>query len=422
MSSTAEVAGRAVPRGRWDLVNGVVPDPLPSVSVIVAHYDQPVQLQRTLLALARQDYPSHSIEIIVVDDGSPRTPEVPNTVRLLVQRDDGFRLSAARNLGASTARNDVLVFLDADTSPERGYIRAISRLPALLADSVTVGRRRHADLSDVPVDVSVEIAGPDRELDEPAWLVDAYRRTRNLLEADHRSYRYLIGAVLACSRRFFLETGGFDESFTEYGGEDWEWGYRAWLSGGVFAHVPEAVGWHDGPSPADRGPRGLADKNKEVLRLADLIPVPGSRGLGMPTAHADITLSGPNGGATPGQVFVSRDSVLAEVPGSVVAESVTNSASKLDRVRIEVRIEHPLRAHPGDLAEALTAIESGSYSEVLVHSGTGQLLLTMHSRRASARQRRWGGDPLLPTLELAAPRLTALVAEVDLEAYLGGWD
>jgi cellulose synthase/poly-beta-1,6-N-acetylglucosamine synthase-like glycosyltransferase len=217
-------AGWAVPGNRWDLLDGIWPDTPPSISVIIAHYEQPVQLARTLSALARQSHPASLTQIIVVDDGSSQPPVVPEHVRLLVQADRGFRLAAARNLGAAAARNSVLVFLDADTAPEPDYLRQNTRLPALVPDSVAVGRRRHAELAAVPADSPVEIAGRHHELAEPAWLRDAYRRSHNLLELDHRSYRFLIGAVLACSRAFFEETGGFDESFTHYGGEDWEVG------------------------------------------------------------------------------------------------------------------------------------------------------------------------------------------------------
>jgi hypothetical protein len=47
-------AGWAIPGNRWDLLDGVIADPPPSVSVVVVHYDQPRQLERTLHALARR--------------------------------------------------------------------------------------------------------------------------------------------------------------------------------------------------------------------------------------------------------------------------------------------------------------------------------------------------------------------------------
>jgi GT2 family glycosyltransferase len=420
--------GRAVPGNRWDLLDGIRPDVAPTVSVIIAHYRQPEQLARLLHALGRQAFPADRVEIIVVDDGSPEPPVVPCGVRLLVQADAGFRLAAARNLGAAAARNEILVFLDADTTPEPDYLGQITRLPALAFDSVTVGRRKHADLAMVPTTSPIEIAGPRHELEDPFWLVDAYRQSRNL-DLNCRSYRYLIGAVLACSRRFFAETGGFDDSFDQYGGEDWEWGYRAWLLGAVIAHVPEAVAWHDGADRAGREPGALSAKNAETLRLIDLIPVPGSRGRGLPADRVDILVTGPGADATEAQAFVSMDSALAALPRSsaTFADSgavlpIASEQEKFDRVRLEFVLERPVRISPGALAPVLTAVESGDYHEVLVRDANGTLLLRACSRRETARQRRWGPDALLPALELGdLPGITELVTEIDLEAYLGGW-
>ena len=55
-------APHAVPGNRWDLLEGMRPDPA-SVSVVVAHFEQPEQLARTLLALQHQDHPADLIQI-----------------------------------------------------------------------------------------------------------------------------------------------------------------------------------------------------------------------------------------------------------------------------------------------------------------------------------------------------------------------
>ena len=47
-------AGHALPGNRWDRLDGNWPTQPPSVSVIVAHHDQPRQLQRLAAALARR--------------------------------------------------------------------------------------------------------------------------------------------------------------------------------------------------------------------------------------------------------------------------------------------------------------------------------------------------------------------------------
>ncbi|PPF75444.1 glycosyltransferase, partial [Subtercola sp. Z020] len=281
----------------WSVLAGVEPEHPPTVSVIVAHYDQQGELDRTLAALARQTHPTPLTQVIVVDDGSPVAPRVPAGVLLLLQADRGFRLAAARNLGASRATGEVLVFLDADTAPEPGYLAALTRLPALAPDVLAVGRRRHADFAGEPVDAPVELVGPRHELPSPAWLTEAYEQSSDLLHSDDRSYRYVIGAVMACSRTLYDATGGFDETFTTYGGEDWEWAHRAWSAGAAFAHVPAATAWHDGPEWAFRPPAPataqsaegtefvamaagddrLVRKNAETLALALRIPVAGSR-------------------------------------------------------------------------------------------------------------------------------------------------
>jgi len=436
--------GRPLPGNRWDLLEGVLPAVAPSVSVVVVHYDQQAELDRTLRALARQDHPADRTEVLVVDDGSPVPPRVPDGVRLLRQEDRGFRVAAARNLGAAAATHDVLVFLDADTAPEPGYLRAISRLPALAPDCVAVGRRRHADLAGAPVDAPVERVGPERELPEPAWLVDAYRRSRDLLDADDRSYRYVIGAVTACSRALFAEAGGFDEGFSSYGGEDWEWAYRAWLAGAVLAHVPEAVAWHDGPDWSGRDAASRAAKNAEALRLAHLVPVPGSRPRGLPSGRADVLVHPPGGdGASAAQRFVSLDSVLAALPGAVAAPDPGTEAgppdrpgaprpatarpgdARYDRVRLDVLLDRPLRAEPGTgpgaVAAAVERVAAEGLGELALLGADGAPLLQVVARRARAREGRWGRDDLFPRATAPADGLVPLTDEPDLEAYLGGW-
>ncbi|MET0861988.1 MAG: glycosyltransferase [Microbacterium sp.] len=414
--------GRALPGNRWDLLEGELPPEPPLISVIVAHYRQPEQLARTLRALSRQDHPASRTEVIVADDGSPEPPTIPPGVRLVRQDDAGFRLAGVRNLGAAAAVGDVLVFLDADTTPEPGFLRELSRLPALAPDCVTVGLRRHADLSGVPIHAEIERAAPEHELPAPDWLSRAYRDSRDLLEVDARSYRFVIGAVLACSSRLFDEVGGFDESFTSYGGEDWEWAYRAWVRGALLAHVPTAVAWHDGPDAAGR-PTDDASKNDEAIRLSDLIPVPGSRGIGRRSGKVDVAVIGPSGTHTAGQAFVCVDGVLAALPG---AEFVTDFsehpwAGRLDRVRLRLEILHPFVVDAGELRDQITRVEMEDLGELLLVDAAGTGLLRIVATRAAARNRRWGRGDLFADATVTSRRIRAMSGEVDVESYLGGW-
>ncbi|MFI5934208.1 glycosyltransferase family 2 protein [Actinoplanes sp. NPDC051494] len=428
------VKGRCLPGNRWDLLDGVEPDRPPAVSVVVVHYRQQAELDRTLAALRRQTHPADRTEVIVVDDGSPQPPRVPAGVRLLRQADEGFRAAAARNLGASVATGDVLCFLDADTVPEPGYLARMARLPALAPEAVVVGRRRHAALAGLPADAPVERAGPAAELPEPQWLRDGYRYTRDLLDADDRSYRYVISAALACSRWFFEQVGGFDESFRAYGGEDWEWAHRAWLHGAVLAHAADAVAWHDGPDWAGRDaddPARRARKDAETLLLADVVPVAGSRGHGLRSAHPDVVIR-LGAAPSPAAAFVCVDSLLAALPAAVVSvpgdliglfaadQRVTKAdTGPLARVVVEVPDAVRVDRVADLLREAVSTVGAGGLGTVLLGPPEAPVL-RIDSARARARRQRWGTE-LFETRVHAVDGLTPLGADPGLAGYLGGW-
>jgi GT2 family glycosyltransferase len=423
------VTGRSVPGNRWDLLDGLEPARPPAVSVVIVHYRQQAELDRTLAALRRQTHPADRTELIVVDDGSPEPPRVPAGVRLLRQADEGFRVSAARNLGAAAATGEVLCLLDADTVPEPGYLTRMARLPALAPEAVVVGRRKHATLAGLPVDAPVERAGPAAELPEPQWLLDGYRWTRDLLDADDRAYRYVIGAAFACSRWFYERVGGFDEQFRTYGGEDWEWAYRAWLGGAVLAHAADAVAWHDGPDWAGRDagdPARRARKDAETLLLADRIPVAGSRGRGLRGAGADVVVR-LGAAPSPAAAFVCVDSLLAALPEATVSvpadlaglfaadQRVTaNGPDRLARVVVDVPVAVRADRVAGALREAVSTVGVGTLGTVLLGP------VRIDSARARARRATWGED-LFETRVVADDSLVPLAADPDLSGYLGGW-
>lgn len=412
----------------WTALEGAVPPPR-SVSVIVAHFDQQPQLDRTLAALQRQSHPAGLLEIIVADDGSPEPPRAPAGVTIVRHEDRGFRLAAVRNLGARRATGDVLCFLDADTTPEPDFVARIARLPSLAPDVVAVGRRRHAALDGLPTDAPIELAGPEHAIAEPAWLREAYRGSRDLRDGDARAYRFVIGAVLACSRWLFDDVGGFDETFEAYGGEDWEWAHRAWQGGAALAHIPDAVAWHDGPDWAGRDAADrIRRKNDETLRLLRAIPVPGAapRALLGPTADVHVALHRAPSIAA-GVVCV--DTVLQALPTArvvVPAElrtvlgddpRVVTSPPSPTRARVDlVDAVHVDRAGADALRAAVASVGDGDVGAIALG---GRALV--RASRAVARDRRWGRATGWRTLERSGDGLALLPAATDLEAYLGGW-
>ncbi|MCS5716026.1 glycosyltransferase [Herbiconiux sp. CPCC 205716] len=469
--------GARVPGNDWSVLEGVRAEHPPLVSVVVVHYEQPDDLARTLGALGRQTYPRELLEVIVVDDGSAVAPSVPAGVRLITLPDRGFRAATARNRGAAAARGEVLCFLDADTAPEPSYVAELTRLPAVRDDAVTVGRRRHAAFENgsSPVEVAgplapapVEVAGPLAELPEPTWLHDAYARSRDLLDADQRSYRYVISSVLACSSAFFAATGGFDEGFDEYGGEDWEWAHRAFTRGAVLAHVPTAVAWHNGADLAGRAddPDDLRRRmNRETLLLLNRIGVPGSVGRGLRSAAPDIVITLPPGTpaatavcanllleALPAARLVLDDSLAAlfpgdarvlgrsssgastsggstssgSTPGPTPGGAAATTSTRAD-ARVTVTADTLVTVPRADRASFCTALARatdevgvGTLGWIELHDPATSLTLTVAATRAEHRRdRRPDADEF--TVERRPAPLRALPDEPDLAAHLGGW-
>ena len=269
------------------------------VSVVIPYYNDQRLLTLLLKALAQQRC-DHAFEVVVADDGSITPPIIPPDLNFpctaVRQVDQGFRAAAARNLGAAQACGRWLLFLDGDTLPAADYVQTMVRRLRAVDDghgALVLGRRRHADFATVGDDVVLgflrddRAAGPDRGgasaiqvLDEPQWLSDGYARTDHLAAASDEDFRLVISAVLGVDRALWAAVGGFDETFVGYGGEDWDFGWRAWLAGATFAHEPAAVAWHDGPDAAGRD-LDAAAKNAESLLLASKIPLPSVRGTGL---------------------------------------------------------------------------------------------------------------------------------------------
>ena len=431
--------GRSVAGNDWSELGDAVVSSPPPVSVIVVHYEQERQLARTLLALERQRY-SGDLEVIVVDDGSRQPPEVPAGVRLIRQTRDGPRRAAARNRGVQASRGEVLCWLDADTVPERDYVAQLTRLPALAPEAVTVGLRRHARLDDVAIEAEIETAGPANELRGPRWLAEGFGATHDLRNAGPRGFRFMISAVLGGTRWFFDEVGGFDERFDAYGGEDWEWAHRAWLRAAIFAHVPAAVAWHDGP---DWGARQAGDealgaargeKNAEAIRLAQLITVAGhrTRGLLSPRAETLIEIDSQPG---PAATFICVDSLLEALPHSAVLVPDEFAARHGDDPRV-LRISqrgsaraawpalhvtiHAAITVGGGLAELCQTMLERDDGLCHLHDDRGKLM-TIESARHRIRTARWGRAAGLAVIEQRPDWLQRLPDPPDVEAYLGDW-
>lgn len=290
--------------------------PVPQVSVVVPFYERQDRLDRLTAGLDVQTMEPHLFELVVADDGSRQAPVVserPYAVTVVRQRDEGFRLGAARNLGARSARGELVVFLDQDCVPTPGYLQQVRDATRGEWD-LSIGHRLHADLDGfTPEQTRLWMTGagdPPPLLDEPGWLLEAYARTADLTRPDHRAYQLVIGAVTSLHRRLLDRLGGFDETMTAYGGEDWDLGHRALVAGADARWLPDAVVWHDGPDLPARG--GWTQvKNAETLTLARRIPDRDVRGEHLVWSVPDVVVRLDARGAGAATVVASVESLLA---------------------------------------------------------------------------------------------------------------
>lgn len=235
-------------------------EPRLPVSVVIAYYEAPEALDLTLAALEGQTYPRDLFEVVIVDDGS-RVPLVapegsPLDIRVLHQEDRGFGLARSRNTGARAAGHEILVFLDCDMMPEAGWLAEHARWHHAANDALTLGFRAHVEVDGIDADAvraragSLAVLFADRPSDRPAWIEFHMTRTRELTSDDDDLFRVVTGGNLGISRSFFESVGGYDETFTQWGAEDTEFGYRAYTMGGLLVPARDALCWHQGAGAA----------------------------------------------------------------------------------------------------------------------------------------------------------------------------
>jgi glycosyltransferase involved in cell wall biosynthesis len=112
------------------------------VSVIIPARNEAGGIASLIKGIQAQARPGWDLEIVVVDDGShddTRAAAQNAGARVLVLHPvaDGGNPARARNLGAAAAQGDPIVFLDADCTPEAGWLAAL--LAAHETGAVVVG-------------------------------------------------------------------------------------------------------------------------------------------------------------------------------------------------------------------------------------------------------------------------------------------
>ena len=175
---------------------------LRTITVIVPARNEEKSIEKCLISLINQDFPKDYVEILVIDNGSTdTTPIIASKFESIhVISAPNLNVGAVRNLGASKANGEILVFIDADCTAPFDWLKKINN--GLLEPKTVLGGGILLPKNPKPIEKFWLLEGPDG----PSLPKE------------------LIGASIALSKTDFVNIGGFDENITS--GEDSELSIR----------------------------------------------------------------------------------------------------------------------------------------------------------------------------------------------------
>lgn len=182
-------------------------------------------------------------DIVVVDDGSDPplsqeflTPKFQKKYPLkLLRHDVAVGLMGAKSAGAGLATGDVIVFFDCHVAPQDDWYQQF-------LDAIAENYRRIV----VPVITNLDI-DTWKETQRSQGMAKCYLTWDadfKWVESTSPYMPVLSGGLLGISRRWWNETGGYDEGMSGWGGENVDQSLRSWLCGGEIVSLSNAFVAH----------------------------------------------------------------------------------------------------------------------------------------------------------------------------------
>ncbi|MCD4690125.1 glycosyltransferase [bacterium] len=205
-----------------------------TVSVVIPTYGKCDLLEQTIESLRIQTYPSHRLEIIIVDDHSTdRTVHylaslaVPQQL-VVVRHGNNRGRAAARNSGIHAATGDLIVFVDDDMRCEPDLVERHVAFHTMHPGAIVIGSALQATELGHSTALSY--------LDEMG--------VHKILPGMRAPARYFVTNNSSVARQDLLDVGLFDETFRNYGFEDTELAFRleddaglaTWYCAGAIAY------------------------------------------------------------------------------------------------------------------------------------------------------------------------------------------
>jgi len=231
------------------------------ISVIVPTYNRSEQLEYTIKSLLKQSIDPALFELVVADDGSSddtqaviKKYENQLNIKYAYQKDDGYKVSAARNLGIKLADGKLCLFIDSGIVLKSDCLQQhISYHQQHFDEVALIGytygyihrNEVESELTDLidPEDVDYSI----NQLKQRNKFVDLragiYERYGHQLEGMDLPWTIFWGGHLSIRRTTFSKVGLWDEGYDgNWGCEDNDLGFRIFASGcPIHVHQDAAV-------------------------------------------------------------------------------------------------------------------------------------------------------------------------------------
>lgn len=182
-------------------------------SVIIPAKNEETSIARCLNSLLNVDWERNDYEIIVVDNGSDdRTVSIASEKGASVFIKPGLTISALRNFGARQANGEILVFLDADCTVTKEWLREALRY-IFRGDVVCFG-------------------SPPIVPENATWVQEAWFQVRRK-RVPTGEVDWLESMNMFVRRREFFSAGGFNEDLVTC--EDYDLSFRLKSVGKLIA-------------------------------------------------------------------------------------------------------------------------------------------------------------------------------------------
>jgi GT2 family glycosyltransferase/glycosyltransferase involved in cell wall biosynthesis/Flp pilus assembly protein TadD len=216
----------------------------PVVSIIIPVKDR-YELTRQCLHAVRETTQGLNYEIIVIDngstDGTSELVDLQDSNFRYLYNEDGATFAQSNNQGGIIARGEYLLFLNNDTIPQEGWLRALLDAHQRYPDTGVVGAKLLYPESDTIQHAGVQI----RDYPHPVFPYHTHHEFPAYAPAvnTEESVPAVTAACLLVKRTLFHSMKGFDEAFVN-GYEDVDLCFRVLEKGLRNLYAPASEVYH----------------------------------------------------------------------------------------------------------------------------------------------------------------------------------